>query len=55
MKEVLRIFSVAFVEWVHNQGYVYYFNGEEWMWAQPKKQDYKTTDELFEIFYSGKY
>lgn len=39
---------VDFVEWCMREKYTYYFNGKEWMWGHSRKQEYYTTDELYE-------
>ena len=39
---------IDFVEWCMREKYTYYFNGKEWMWGHSRKQEYYTTDELYE-------
>ena len=39
---------IDFAEWCMKNKYTYYFNGEKWMWANAKKQEYYTTHELYE-------
>ena len=39
---------VHFAEWCIKNKYTYYFNGENWIWANARKQEYYTTDELYE-------
>lgn len=48
----IRQHSIDFVEWCMREKYTYYFNGKEWMWGHSMKQEYYTTDELYEKFVS---
>lgn len=41
---------IDFSEWCMNNKYTYYFNGEKYMWVNSKKQEYYTTEELYEKF-----
>jgi hypothetical protein len=39
---------VEFAEWCMKQKFIYYFNGDVWMWANASKQQYYTTEELYD-------
>jgi hypothetical protein len=43
--------STYFAEWCMKNKYTYYFNGECWMWANSTRQEYFTTEELYDKCY----
>ena len=39
---------IDFAEWCAKGNFTYYFNGKEWMWAHANRQEYYTSEELFD-------
>ena len=46
---------VEFAEWCMKNKYIYYFNGENWIWANVRKQEYYTTEELYDKCFNNLY
>ena len=44
----IRQRCIEFAEWCMKNKYIYYFNGKELVWANARKQEYYTTDELYD-------
>jgi hypothetical protein len=40
--------SIEFAEWCVKENFTYYFNGKEWMWGHVRRQEYYTSEELYD-------
>lgn len=39
---------ILFAEWCVKEKFTYYFNGKEWVWGHARRQEYYTSEELYD-------
>jgi hypothetical protein len=42
--------AILFAEYCVKRNYTYYYNGKEYLWANSRKQEYYSSEELYDKF-----